>query len=634
MQIAQYYDRVDQLKESIKAVKADALYLNDENSLKKLEDLERYIEDEKFNLVVVGEFSRGKSTFVNAIMGKRLLPSSKNPTTATLNIVENGGEEPVFTIHYHDGGSKMVDEAGFKSIVAAELISNSQKDQIEYVKKVQEIQAIRNIHISVANQLGENGITIIDTPGVNDLDTRREQITYDFIPKADAAIVLLAAIPLLAASEIKFIKERILKNDISKLFVIINFKDRLTNGEECQRVLDKAKEMLADVVAGEHIFLLSAKDALTYKRKQNGEVLKSRVKVPETLEQTGFADMEQALYEFLATERGNIKLERFKSIFHSIIRDLLDNALAERMQNMHLSREELGQKIDRIRPMIHQNKTRCGRELEALKRTLLKEQAAFEKEYRQSLTAVAYKAKGAVEVYAGAEPNELFEQISDATALLQEDMQVHFPQRIQETVNRHVTDALHRIGEDFSAVGVQLNMFENMGSAGNMISVENVQNLDVSETEQIDGVAALSLGLMVGGFLLGCAIGAAAIPVMYIGGKLMDSYLANQGDTGGSDGNQTATVTNASVCRAFMSEVNKNYFEPIDDKVKEFRNDYERQITEIVENIEKECNVRLEQKISQMEAELEEKRRETLSIEKEMESVGEMKRSLEKILSM
>ena len=83
-----------------------------------------------------------------------------------------------------------------------------------------------------------------------------------------------------------------------------------------------------------------------------------------------------------------------------------------------------------------------------------------------------------------------------------------------------------------------------------------------------------------------------------------------------------------------MAEINKNYFEPIDDKVKAFRDNYEKQIAEIVETIEKECNVRLGQKISQMEAELEEKRRETLSIEKEMESVSARKRSLEELLSM
>ena len=50
--------------------------LNLKNAYKRLQEDSVCLADERFNLVVIGEFSRGKSTFVNALLGKNILPSS------------------------------------------------------------------------------------------------------------------------------------------------------------------------------------------------------------------------------------------------------------------------------------------------------------------------------------------------------------------------------------------------------------------------------------------------------------------------------------------------------------------------------------------------------------------------------
>lgn len=74
-----------------------ALYVNDILKLstkyevktvsRDLETLKQRIVDDQFQLVVVGMFSRGKSTFIDALLGKRLLPTSKKPTTAVISKV-------------------------------------------------------------------------------------------------------------------------------------------------------------------------------------------------------------------------------------------------------------------------------------------------------------------------------------------------------------------------------------------------------------------------------------------------------------------------------------------------------------------------------------------------------------------
>lgn len=636
MQITQYYQNVERIKKDIQLVKEYAEYLKDKNSIEKLEELEKYITDEHFNLVVVGEFSRGKSSFVNAIIGKRILPSSKNPTTATLNVVENGISEPVYTIHYHNGKSKTVNEQEFKKIIAPELLSNEKSKQAEYVSKVGEIQKIKHIHIAVENELGKNGVTIIDTPGVNDLDSRREQITFNYIPKADAAVVILSATQQLTASENKFIQERILKNDISKLFIVINFKDILSNEADCQRVLSFVGEKLKSVVPSNRLFLVSAKEALAYKRKMNGENLKSDITVPASLEETGFVEMEAALYDFLANERGSIKLERFKAILNSVIKDILENTIEMHVQSIHMSKDELQQKIKELRPMIHRSRKRCENELENLKIELLMHQEALSKEYRKYLTAVAYKAKKAVENYSGTVPAEVYELISDETASMEKELQVDFPKRIQEKIEDVVKSSLNRMGDEFSEMGVHINLFDQMKHSGNIMTAGDAECLDVTERRRnndADTGDLLELGYFAGSFVLGLTVGVAALPLVFIGGKLLEAYMDNQEENGqtGTEGNEPV-ITNVSLRRVFMSEINKLYFVPVEDKVKEFRVNYEKQILDLIKKIQIDCNKRLEQSIRQLELELEEKQCEQSSLEKEIENVEEMKQQLNAML--
>lgn len=78
---------------------AAALQLNvQEQQAKKAMEM---LMQEQFHMAVVGEFSRGKSTFVNALIGKNILPSSKSPTTAIISKIIYG-KRPEFTLYYKD----------------------------------------------------------------------------------------------------------------------------------------------------------------------------------------------------------------------------------------------------------------------------------------------------------------------------------------------------------------------------------------------------------------------------------------------------------------------------------------------------------------------------------------------------
>lgn len=67
----------------------------DNESREVLEDIDRKVKENKFNLVVLGQFKRGKTTFVNALLGERLLPSAVLPLTSIVTLIEYGPEKKV-----------------------------------------------------------------------------------------------------------------------------------------------------------------------------------------------------------------------------------------------------------------------------------------------------------------------------------------------------------------------------------------------------------------------------------------------------------------------------------------------------------------------------------------------------------
>ena len=95
-------DHLQSILSSIRVVLSDFYLKSKEEAVKA--DFYR-LNDERFILVVVGEFSRGKSTFVNALLGRRMLPVSKSPTTAVISKIVYG-ETSEYIVHYKSGESK------------------------------------------------------------------------------------------------------------------------------------------------------------------------------------------------------------------------------------------------------------------------------------------------------------------------------------------------------------------------------------------------------------------------------------------------------------------------------------------------------------------------------------------------
>lgn len=337
MRLDNYTKKVKAFETDMLKVKNISLELSMQNAADNAEKILSRVGVEKFHLVIVGEFSRGKSTFVNALLGKKILPASKKPTTAIISKIIYG-DKPEYKI-FRKGNSrpKILTEEEFVRVTAPKEPDESDPQSIrEYVLQQKAIDEIDFAEIKYPLELCCDNVEVVDTPGTNDLNVGRMEITYGYLNKADACILLLSATQPLSRSEAEFLKERIIGNKIQDIFFVISGKDKLHDREEEKRVLDFVELHLMQVLPKNFmlhnkIFLVSSRAALIYRRKQGGEILKPKLaaELPANFDETGFSEFEETLGYFLANEKGMIKLRHYvenaKNLITMIRHDLAVN---------------------------------------------------------------------------------------------------------------------------------------------------------------------------------------------------------------------------------------------------------------------------------------------------------------------
>jgi GTP-binding protein EngB required for normal cell division len=229
------------------------------------------LEDERFSVVVLGEFNHGKSTFINALLGSPLLPTGITPTTALLAHVTHGAR----------AGAIAVDDAGERTPIDATALADhltvdglaKAADKTNGGGKGKASKkppaAIHHVEITHPSPLLANQLTIVDTPGVNDINEQRADITYGYLPRADAAVFLLDATQILTASERQFLEERILRSTRDRLIFVVAKADLLDEAELAE-TLRFARQHLGAIVPEPAIFPVSAKKALAGDRAGSG----------------------------------------------------------------------------------------------------------------------------------------------------------------------------------------------------------------------------------------------------------------------------------------------------------------------------------------------------------------------------
>src|SRR5689334_25108724 len=200
------------------------------------------LESERFRLVVRGELNRGKSTFVNALLGSDILPTGITPTTASINHVV-WAQQPTSRVVLTTGESRQLDPGQLKEWVT---VAGGHASEVAYVE------------LGFPSDLLQNNVVLVDTPGVNDLNDQRAEVTYGYVPRADAVVFLLDAGQALRDSEREFLRSRVLENARDRLIFVLGKMD-LLNSDERTAVVAYVREGLAKMMPEPVVFPLSAK---------------------------------------------------------------------------------------------------------------------------------------------------------------------------------------------------------------------------------------------------------------------------------------------------------------------------------------------------------------------------------------
>lgn len=206
------------------------------------EQLKRTLErimDQSFRIAVVGEFSSGKSTFINALIGKDILKHGASETTATITEVENisdKGTSDYFEVYFEDGSVHT--DNNLNNILD---YTTTKSESYEVAKEIQKVV----IHSKIIDT--DKPLIFVDTPGLNGVADNHRDKTLNQIERAHACIYL---IPMrgLGDSDIEFIRH-ILEFQQDIIFV--------------QNFIDEFKE--------------SEGDSLEIKLKEQNEIIKNKI---------------------------------------------------------------------------------------------------------------------------------------------------------------------------------------------------------------------------------------------------------------------------------------------------------------------------------------------------------------------
>jgi GTP-binding protein EngB required for normal cell division len=208
-----------------------------------------------FLLVIAGEFNSGKSSFINALLGERVLPEGVTPTTDRINLLRHGPE---------------------------------------ITERLLEAYLLERTH--PAELLRE--LNVVDTPGTNAVIRRHEELTRDFVPRADLVLFVTSADRPFSESEREFLDR--IREWGKKIVFIVNKVDILAGPPEQAEVMAYVRDN-ATALLGEapQVFPVSARRAVQARTQS----------APELWEQSGFDAVEEYLLRTLdQEERIRLKL--------------------------------------------------------------------------------------------------------------------------------------------------------------------------------------------------------------------------------------------------------------------------------------------------------------------------------------
>ena len=484
----------------------------------KLVGWKNKLEDDDFKVLVIGEFQNGKSTFINSMMGSKVLPAYSTPCTAVINEVKYGERESA-TLYFKNPlpdeisadisikAKQHIEKYAGKTIPPIELdvdeleeyvvIPDPTKDQADSIQELPYDKAVLKYPI----ELCHDGITIIDSPGLNESGTRTK-VTEEYLEQADAIVFVFRCPKIAGESEMNYITDQIHARGYRDIFFICNAINQVPDDEQDRLIRFGNKKLLPLTDLGEKgIFYVDALGALKARMKKDKDALAD----------TGMVEFENTLSEYLRENKGKAKLMQviIPAINHIDIK-LRKEHIENQIKTLDKEVDEREKRIKDAMPNLDKAKQRkkdtvgrivlSMRELEDDIRVSMNEEfdtiinripkAVDDMKLENSMTVNPFKQKAKKEALEK-------EVVSNLEQFVQKEMAVWSRDKLKVLVDRHINTLEKEIGRNIDEFYDYLDEFRYMVSG-------------VEKPKDISGLSRVSatiLGTVVGGPTYG-AIGA------------------------------------------------------------------------------------------------------------------------------
>lgn len=371
--LTQTLDSVGELVGSRKVVNGMEMGLDMELQRENCLDMAQTVRSGLFKVVIMGTFSSGKSTLINAMLGAKVLPESINPCTSVLTFIQYGEKKNIAEVHY----KSTTDNQGKKiSGKVVEMPINEFYEEYKYTeedeeecRKTSHVQRFSMIDYAIVYStldLMKNGVRIIDSPGLEDKGTATN-LTLNIAEKAQA-IIYLGSERGYAEGDRNYFKDNF-RNCPNNVFFVINKIDLVVQNVEKEKLMSKVRKDVESVFTKEDgsidtelmnrrifgvaaLLALDARRGLAFDKEEQKDVPINDEKRKRKIEISCFEGFERELETFLTTDEKCVA--QYYSAFNTLSSTFVaaEQRVAENMAVYDKNRQFSQSEIDECSKLV------------------------------------------------------------------------------------------------------------------------------------------------------------------------------------------------------------------------------------------------------------------------------------------
>ena len=299
---------LESVLQEVRALRAEPGFMQaiGQSNLNKIKAYETAVErrlSDAFSIVIAGDFKRGKSTLINAILGKSVAPVAVTPETATINRISYAQTPSVEAVLQNGKRARLaLTELRREQL---EAIIRQLPSEINYVDIREDAEILKEV-------------TIVDTPGMGELMKAFDEKVANYLVNADALIYVVSARAPLSLTEQSFLSSVVVPQSFSRVFLALNMADCLETEENIEKIRQLAISRVSGISSSISVYALSALDE--YCRKN--ALPRPEPELASQLEQN-FLEFENALKTDIILQKDIIKSMRGVAVVRVMLNDLL-----------------------------------------------------------------------------------------------------------------------------------------------------------------------------------------------------------------------------------------------------------------------------------------------------------------------